>query len=372
MGGGISVAQNLIAAFGRVAPENNYYVTVPPDLGYEVCCSVAPNCRYLAYRHSGLAGRWWWETFRLQNVVKQFRADVIFNVANRGFLTPVAPQATLIQDAHLFYPFSSFGRISLREAITFAYHRNHLRKSMRYTSLLFCQTEVARRRFLAMYGYKVPIEICPNNVSCLAGRPDTNVEIPSRLRGYEGKFKLFVPARYYPHKNLEVIIEVYRRFRHELRDVTTILTIGADDSQNAGRLIDNVRAMGLEKNIISVGVLKQEDLAAFYLHTDVMFLPTLLESHSGTYMEAMTYGRAILTSDLDFAHTVCGNAALYFDPRKPDEICETILDAKNNRKLRNALARAGASRCSEQGIGWDEIAVGVLDKLQGLCERRSN
>ena len=51
-----------------------------------------------------------------------------------------------------------------------------------------------------------------------------------------------------------------------------------------------------------------------------MILPTLLESFSATYIEAMFHGKTILTSDLDFARDVCGEAAFYFDPLNPQSI----------------------------------------------------
>ena len=41
-------------------------------------------------------------------------------------------------------------------------------------------------------------------------------------------------------------------------------------------------------------------------------MPTLLETSSATYPEAMAMGLPIVTTDLDFARDVCGPAARYF------------------------------------------------------------
>jgi len=101
-GGGISVARNLLSAFGRIAPQHEYFVTIPANLGYEEHCKTMPNCQMWANPQMNLAQRWLWETFRLPGIVHRTKPDVIFNIANRGFQSPRAPQATLVQDSHLF------------------------------------------------------------------------------------------------------------------------------------------------------------------------------------------------------------------------------------------------------------------------------
>jgi glycosyltransferase involved in cell wall biosynthesis len=371
-GGGISVARNLIAAFGRVAPKHDYFVTIPPGLGYEECCQKAARCQYLVYRHSGRyrcseqVKRWRWETFALPAIVRQFRPDVIFNMANRGFLSPPAPQATLIQDPHLFYPFSQFGKIPLEERLMFHYHRRHLRKSLRHTQLLFCQTALAADRLRASYRTGVPIKLCPNQFSSYARQPAAGVEVPAQLRPLQDRFKLFVLTCYYPQKNLEIIPKVFERYRKELEGVVVVLTISPHESRQARKLLAVIRARGLGPNILTVGLLPQEQLGAYYTHTDALLLPTLLESFSGTYIEAMTYGRPILTSNMDFARAVCGSAAEYFDPFDPQSICESILKLKNDSELRRTLVEAGKAMIGERASSWDEMAQEVLRGLEKL------
>jgi hypothetical protein len=49
------------------------------------------------------------------------------------------------------------------------------------------------------------------------------------------------------------------------------------------------------------------DVPKWYKATQALLLPTLLESFSGTYIEAMHFERPIFTSNLDFAKEVCEN-----------------------------------------------------------------
>ena len=171
---------------------------------------------------------------------------------------------------------------------------------------------------------------------------------------------------YCTHKNLEIIPKVFERYRKELEGVAVVLTISPEQSPQARKLLATIQARGLGANIVTVGPLPQEDLAAYYTHTDALFLPTLLELFSGTYIEAMTYGRPVLTSNRDFSRAVCGNAAEYFDPVDPQSICRSILKLKNDPQLRRALVEAGEAMVRTRAYSWDEIAQDVLRGLENL------
>ena len=80
----------------------------------------------------------------------------------------------------------------------------------------------------------------------------------------------------------------------------------------------------------------------------------------------MQFGRPILTSDMDFAHQVCGDAALYFDPRDAHDICQAILRLKNDRQLYAQLAEAGTTRRAAQALTWDDIGRSVIRELEQL------
>ena len=96
--------------------------------------------------------------------------------------------------------------------------------------------------------------------------------------------------------------------------------------------------------VINAGPVPQSHLASYFAASQALLLPTLLESFSGSYVEAMHFGVPILTSDMDFAREVCGEAALYFDPHVPKSICQAICTLRDNVEKREELAAKGAQR----------------------------
>ncbi len=367
-GGGISIARNLFAAFGRIAPEHDYFFTIPPELGYEECCQIAPRHETLVYRVPSMVKRWCWESWSLPAIVREFEPDVIFNTANRGFASPPCPQATLVMDPHLLYPPSQFGNISKLDRFKFWYHRRSFRKSLAATPLVFCQTPVTRERLHSVYGDGFRTSLCPSRFSTYIKSPSESVVEPEPLRHLSGKFRLFVLTRYYPHKNLEVILRLFQEHHEKLRDIVFVLTISPDQHPNAAAMLRKIKRGGFDRNIITVGSLEQNELAGYYKHTDAIFLPTLLESFSGTYQESMQFGRPILTSDMDFARCVCGDAAVYFDPQNTSDICRSILELRDDSALRQHLLEAGASQLNRQSSTWDEIGRSVIDQLSLIVD----
>ncbi len=169
-----------------------------------------------------------------------------------------------------------------------------------------------------------------------------------------------------------MLVEVMDRFRDELPDTIAVITIDAHQHKKDRRLLDRIKKYGLEDRIINVGSLTQEQLADYYNSCDCLVMPTLLESFSGTYLEAMHFGMPILTSDLDFAHEVCGDAALYFDPWDAASIKDSILRLKNDLDLRHNLVEKGRTRLSESfGRTWEDIVENILQELSLLYDSNS-
>lgn len=368
--GGLWAGKNMVAALGRVAPHNNYLVIIPAELGYETICEQLAKCRAVPCDYSGsLLRRWVYETFRLPRIVRALRPEVILALGNTGLIGPPCPQAVLVRDAHFFYPASHFAAETWKKRLIKAYRKRRLRLSLQNTDLVFCQTSVAEKRFRRTFGYQGLTATCPNALSEFVLNTDTKGQMPSELRPHVDRMKLFYLAAFYAHKNHQAILETFRRFPQELEGVTVVVTVSADQHPRAGKFLCDVQRPGLSEVILNVGPMPQSSAPAYYRHCDALLMPTLLESFSATYLEAMHFGLPILTSDLDFAHAICGDAALYFDPWDPGSIKDAILTLKRDPELRRNLAARGKRRLLTKCKSWDEVATDVLERLTELVER---
>jgi glycosyltransferase involved in cell wall biosynthesis len=83
---------------------------------------------------------------------------------------------------------------------------------------------------------------------------------------------------------------------------------------------------------------------SLYKECDIVYLPTLLEIFSASYPEAMIMKKPILTSDLSFARSICGEAALYFNPFDTSDIANVIEKIIFDEKLYQMYVAKGKEK----------------------------
>ncbi len=249
-------------------------------------------------------------------MARQFRPDVIWGLGNFCLRRPPCRQALLLQTTQFLYGREHKPRLTVGERLKLWFMCRRVINSLPATQLVFCQTDTAAKRFRQRFRFADKIAIMPNAISRFAvNQPDVVPPIFGELRG---KLVLFCLAKYYPHKNLESIIELFLRHGDQLRDVVVLFTVAPEHYPHAPGFLKQIRNPGLQQNLINIGPLTQHELSSYYHQSNALILPTLMESFTATYLEAMQFDCPILTSDLDFAREVCGTAALYFDPWNVD------------------------------------------------------
>ena len=166
-------------------------------------------------------------------------------------------------------------------------------------------------------------------------------------------------ASYYRHKHLEIIPDVAAAVREIAPTLhfEFIITI-EKESEAAIRLQAKAESLGVSEYVRNIGPVKIMDGPALYRSCDVLFHPSLLETFSATYPEAMVMGLPIVASDLPFARAICGDAAVYFSPLDARDAAEKVSEVAKNVELRTRLTRRGDRR--QQSLPSAEQRYGRL------------
>jgi len=363
--GGLSVGKNVVSALSRVADQHEYLLVLPAGVGYEDAPKPRRATCYFCRWRGGLAGQLFFEQWRLPRVVRRFKPDLVWGLGNFGLLRPGAPQAVLLQQAYYVYDATKQRTPIWRTSYKTRYGIHRLKRSLRATQLVFCQTETMAGRFKESFQYTGKVQLFPNAVSRLTSG-GTLARAPVVFTQLSNKFVLLCLTRYYRHKNLESLVDLFTQHREPLSDVAIILTIAADDMPGAARLLSRIDELGLAPHLVNVGPIAQEQLASYFANSDALILPTVLESFSGTYLEAMCFGCPLLTSNMDFAREVCGSAALYFDPYETESIRDAILHLKSSSAERAKLIKTGRRRYESLIRDWDSIVCDAMRHLEEL------
>lgn len=136
----------------------------------------------------------------------------------------------------------------------------------------------------------------------------------------------------YFHKNLDIISDVAKildeKFDLEAKFIVTLPhEVYASKSRQFKKYTHNL------------GTVLPEQCPYIYEMADALFLPTLLETFSASYPEAMVMNVPILTSNLDFARDICKDAAIYFDPTDSYDIADKIYNFASDDSLRLSKIR---------------------------------
>ena len=131
--------------------------------------------------------------------------------------------------------------------------------------------------------------------------------------------KFFIyPARYWPHKNHYNLLLAFQQFIFNFPKVKLVFT-GANQN-NIDYINSVIQSLGLEKNVIQLGVVSLPQLKWLYKNAISLVMPTFLGPTNMPLLEAYYLGCKVICSRLDGHVEQLGEAARYFDPLNPNEI----------------------------------------------------
>jgi len=357
-------SQKIFEVLPEVAPMHDYLVVAPTAIGWGARAKDTGIELLEVPVIESWRRRFFWEPNVMDKHVRHFSPEWIWCLGNVGMYNPPCRQSILLRDAHLVnYPTKQLKlhwKQVLRIAKLVAVKRA-VGRTLKYCDRLYCQTEVMRRRAHETFG--VPLEsisLCPLGFSIPEPTSDIR-EVQNRLKAYTGVFRLFYCSGYYPHKNFEILIDVFASFRKELANTACFFTVGAGENSATVAMQCEIKRLGLGNQIVLLGHVTKEELGHYYRSMDALIFPTLLETVGAAHLEAMHFGLPVIASDLDFAHEICGPAACYVDPFDVKSIVNGILRVRDNQNYQSQLVQLGRERIARHTKSWPEILRHVLD-----------
>ncbi len=156
-----------------------------------------------------------------------------------------------------------------------------------------------------------------------------------------GKKYCIYPANLWPHKNHKILFTAFNMFTKQYLNYDLHLVLTGAKIENNKIIDDAVKQMGLGEKVHFMGYLAEEELSAIWHGSHFLIFPSLFEGFGIPLVEAMMYGKPILASNVTSIPEVAGNAAIYFDPRKPDEIVDALKRLMESEELYNNLVHEG-------------------------------
>lgn len=174
------------------------------------------------------------------------------------------------------------------------------------------------------------------------------IENNSLLESVQSRYGLhkpfmYFPAATWPHKNHLKLLATLKIMKERYRfDGQLVLSGIAMQANNV--LLDEITSLGLEKDVVLLGYLEDEDLPFLYNLARLMVFPSLHEGFGIPLVESMACGCPVACSNVSSIPEVVGDAALTFDPFSLEEMAEKIWKLWSDDSLRLDLKTKGLDR----------------------------
>ena len=257
---------------------------------------------------------------RLPNALSRIM-ECLFSARNLNGDTPLlvlgdiplhcrVPQTVFVQNPHLLVPFSIDWSL---KGLKFAILRLLFRLNARYANSFIVQTSFMHDALAASYP-----EIA-NKIHVIAQPvPIWLLNVTKKNNGAHRKIdskgmKLIYPAASYAHKNHRLLgyIEPELGLTWPVECLKITLSKDKHPAPNVSW-------------IQCVGVLSAPEIIQAYLDVDGLLFLSTDESYGFPLIEAMFMGIPVVCPDLPYAHELCSDGAIYFDPNSIASLNEAI------------------------------------------------
>ena len=265
-----------------------------------------------------------------RRVLRQIGADLLFcPFTAPTFYDRSVPTVCTVYDLQ----FATYPQFFEPEDV--AYRKNTFLDACRKATMLVAISDYSRNTAMA-YG-KLPSTRIKTVALRMAQRMPSSqcddMDIFERL-GVAPQRYLLYPANFWKHKNHEMLLTAFgmacsQDLPHDIKLVCT----GAPGARR-DFIQRAASAFSLEHRIVLPGYLSNVELSALMGNAGGLVFPSLYEGFGMPVLEAMAAGVPVACSNVTALPEVAGNAAVFFDPKRPLEIAPVLVDLILDEPLR--------------------------------------
>jgi len=288
-------------------------------------------------------------------------------VVSAGRLSNAFPTSATIHDViPLLRPETYLSRAPVKRA-----YLRHA-QSLKRADLLLANSESTRREAIEV------LAICPERIMTVGAglqqrfrgveiSPGPRTELKARY-GLRRRFVLYTSAMD-PHKNVEGLIAAFALLPTDLRVAHQLALIGKLQEDSGTRLKEAAKKYGLsDDEVVCLGYVPDEDLRLLYATCSIFVFPSLHEGFGLPVLEAMGCGAPVIGSNCTSIPEIINRKDALFDPKRPQDIANSIAEALSNTRFRQSLISWGRERAKI--FTWEASAHKALDAFEALHAER--
>ena len=213
-------------------------------------------------------------------------------------------------------------------------------------------SEFSQGELLKLYGRREQIRVLPEGTDHMA-RVHSDASVLERNALGQRPYVLAVSSLS-PHKNFATVI----RAVESMGEIDFDVVIAGGQNPRIFSDADSE----LTNSVRYVGYVSDGELKALYENAACFVFPSVYEGYGLPPTEAMASGCPVLAARAASIPEVCGDAAVYFDPREPASLVSALRSVMGDFQLREVLRKKGLERAGS--MEWRSAALGLVDEVR--------
>ena len=202
---------------------------------------------------------------------------------------------------------------------------------------IICQSEAMKESLVDKFGIVSEVLVLSTPVEL-----PHSFKIDTRVRSTD----FIYVSNYAPHKNFSVIPFVAQELKRNGVNTRIVLTLDKSSKEWCD-LLDDIKRLSVEKYVVTLGALSNNEVYDVLKASKRLFFPSLLESYGLPILEAMSLGCVVLVSRSPYIESVCKDAAIYFDPYDVGDMAAVIGEVVDTKIDISVLQKKAADVISE-------------------------
>lgn len=193
------------------------------------------------------------------------------------------------------------------------------------------------------------VDVVPLGTNFLR-RDNGNAQL-SRVTPAQTHLTLLSPYNLEPRKNLKTLLEATALLSSRYHHLKLVLFGGAAlTPEREESFIRLTQQLNIQEQVVRVGVVTHEELAALYHQATLFVFPSLYEGFGLPLLEAISSGACVVAHSASAMAEVVGDAGLLVDTNSPAALAEGIEKLLTDRDLREMMGRRAEARAAQFNV----------------------
>lgn len=360
---------NLVKNLAEIDQENEYLLFT--DIGEKnILREIAERLRIAGKKNFKIISlktlnRFSWNFWALPKYLRKNPVDVY----HTQYITPffVSPKTKIVTTIHdvSFNFFPQF--IKLADLF---FLKTLIPWGLKRADKIIAVSEFTKSEIIKCYGIEAEKIECVYNAvaddfaisnfsSTQLGEVRKKYDLPERFIFYIGTMQ--------PRKNLPLLIAAFGDVKKRIPELRLVLA-GGKNTYNFDREIGKaINKFSLSGDVIFPGFVPEEEKLVFFKLASVFCFPSFYEGFGIPILEAFAAGTPVIASNIPVHREIAGDAALFFDIDRSDELAEKIYQLCTEEGIRNVLISKGNIQSGK--FSWKKSAKKILSIYEKLCGR---